>query len=236
MPSVAIVTGGEGGIGRAIATRLAEAGYRVLSGDLHDSAAAEPQERIFASLDVTSNDDVAVFMERAEQLGDIRALVNCAGVLRDCRADELPDEAVRGMFDVNVLGAARMTAAVTPRMASGSAIVNIGSVSSRLPELDSAVLYGASKLALEAYTRASARALACRGIRVNAVAPGFIDVAMTEAMRKVAYRPGSPLTRVALGRMGRAEEIAECVEFLLSDRASYVVGATLIVDGGLTGP
>nr|WP_047168614.1 SDR family oxidoreductase [Sphingomonas sp. Y57] len=232
--AIAIVTGGEGGIGAAIVSRLTAGGLRVVSADI--AAAPDLTDDgavIRRRLDLTDAAGIDSFAAEVSTLGTIVALVNCAGIIVECTAEEAPGPGVRRMLDINVLGAAHMTAAVAPLMRRGGAIVNISSISSRLPEIANAVLYGASKSALETYTRASARALAPKGIRVNSLAPGFIDVAMTDAMRTIAYSEGSPLRRVAAGRMGTADEIAACVEFLLSDQASYVVGATLVVDGGL---
>ncbi|MHA3794339.1 SDR family oxidoreductase [Sphingomonas sp. YL-JM2C] len=232
--AIAIVTGGEGGIGAAIVSRLAALGLRVVSADIATAPGATGDDAVIRRrLDLTDAASIDAFVEEAGALGTIVALVNCAGIIAECTAEEVPGPGVRRMLDVNLLGAAHMTAAIAPLMTRGGAIVNISSISSRLPELANAVLYGASKSALETYTRASARALAPKGIRVNSLAPGFIDVAMTDAMRTIAYGEGSPLRRVAAGRMGTADEIAACVEFLLSDQASYVVGATLVVDGGL---
>lgn len=233
MDRSAIVTGGLGGIGQAICGRLVASGYCVVAADIvHDGPPQEGQGQIATFLDLSDSASIDAVCELAAGCGKLSALVNCAGVIAECQADQAPGSNVARMLDVNLLGAARMTAAAVSRMDRG-AIVNISSISSRLPEIASAVFYGASKAALETYTRAAARSLAPRGIRVNAVAPGFIDVAMSDAMRTIAYTEGSPLRRVALGRMGTAEEIAECVDFLLSERAAYVVGATLVVDGGL---
>ena len=96
-------------------------------------------------------------------------------------------------------------------------------------------LYGASKAAIESYTRNTAKDLGARGIRVNSVAPGFIDVDMSDDMRRLYEDPQSPMRRVALKRLGTAEEVAEVVAFLISDKASYVTGTNLLVDGGMTG-
>lgn len=167
-------------------------------------------------------------------MAGLTALVNCAGILRTFAADGFDDQAARLMFEINILGAARMVSAALPHFADQGAMVNISSIAPRLHDQAETALYGASKAGLEAYTGHLARALGPRRIRVNAVAPGIIDVAMTDAMRKVAFSEGSPLARCAAGRMGTAEEIAECVEFLLSDRSSYVNGTTLTADGGIT--
>jgi len=186
-------------------------------------------------MDVTSSESVQAAVAAVAHLGPIDGLVNCAGILRSFAPDGFDDAAARLLFDINILGAARVTSAVLPRMADGGAIVNISSIAPRLSDQSETALYGATKAGLEAWTRHTSHALAGRKIRVTGVAPGIIDVDMTEAMRKVAFSERSPLRRCPAGRMGTAEEIAEVVEFLLSDRASYVNGTTLIADGGIVG-
>ncbi len=239
--SVALVTGGQGGIGRAINRRLLDAGYIVLSGDTSIDPArngtreAGEAEIYLHHLDVTSLESVQEAVESATRLGPLTAIVNCAGILIASEAGSWDDEHTKRMFDINVFGAARVTAAAIGHMKAGGAIVNVSSISCRLNEQGDLALYGATKAALESLTRNNAHQLGPRGIRINAIAPGIIDVAMSDDMRKVATSEKSPLKRCPLGRMGTAEEIAECVEFLLSNRASYVNGTTLIADGGISG-
>ena len=235
---VALVTGGQGGIGKAINQRLLDAGYIVLSGDVTVAPTrngTKEAEVYVHHLDVTSLESVKETVESAVALGSLTAIVNCAGILIASEAENWDDEPTKRMFDINVLGAARVTAAAVEHMKEGGAIVNVSSISCRLNDQGDLALYGATKAALESLTRNNAHQLGSRGIRVNAIAPGIIDVAMSDDMREVAYSEKSPLKRCPLGRMGTAEEIAECVEFLLSDRASYVNGTTLIADGGISG-
>ena len=236
--SVALVTGGQGGIGKAINRRLLDAGYIVLSGDVSVDPkrnGAKDAEVYVHHLDVASLESVEGAVNRAVRLGPLTAIVNCAGILIASEAGSWDDELTKRMFDINVFGAARVTASAVQHMQDGGAIVNVSSISCRLNDQGDLALYGATKAALESLTRSNAHQLGTRGIRVNAIAPGIIDVAMSNDMRKVAFSKKSPLKRCALGRMGTAEEIAECVEFLLSDRASYVNGTTLIADGGISG-
>lgn len=238
---VAIVTGGQGGIGRAIVARLAAAGFTVVSGDLTvapaESDRPDPaRDGVFLHhLDVTSSASVTTAVAAAARLGPVTALVNCAGILRVFAPDGFDDDTARHMFEVNLLGAARVVSVTLGVMADGGAIVNISSVAPRLHDQPQTALYAASKAGLETYTGHLAHGLASRRIRVNAVAPGIVDVAMTDAMRQVALAPGSPLSRCPAGRMATAEEIAEGVAFLLSDQASYVNGTTLVIDGGIGG-
>jgi 3-oxoacyl-[acyl-carrier protein] reductase len=240
--AVALVTGGQGGIGQAINRRLVEAGYTVVSGDVTVDRARSGRrdgsmdgEVLLQRLDVTSAESVREAVAAAAALGPLRALVNCAGILRSGETDRFEEDRIEEMFDINLFGAVRVTVAAAAHMTEGSAIVNVSSISCRLNDQGDLALYGATKAALESFTRANAHQLGPRRIRVNAVAPGVIDVAMSEDMRRVAFSEKSPLKRCPLGRMGTAEEVAECVEFLLSRRASYVNGTTLMVDGGISG-
>jgi NAD(P)-dependent dehydrogenase (short-subunit alcohol dehydrogenase family) len=233
---VALVTGGAGGIGQAINERLVHAGWHVLAGDLphalpEDGPGGDGVD--YAPLDVSDRDSVRVFAERAQRLGPVGALVNCAGLVRFTPADGFDDADASVVWEVNVAGAARACEAVNGHMTEGSAIVNISSLTGWIGRLQGASLYGASKAGLAAYTRYLACELAPRQIRVNAVAPGYIDVPMSDSMRAVSGGPEALIGQVPLGRLGEPAEVAEVVEFLLSDRASYVTGATLLVDGGV---
>lgn len=235
---IVLVTGGQGGIGRAIVARLCQ-DHVVVSGDVVVSAEQhgtwKDDATYLVHLDVTSRDSVERGVAAAAALGDLVGVVNCAGVLRAAGPEEWPEDRFREMFDINFFGAVRVTTAALPHLKDGSAIVNVSSISCRLNDQPDIALYGASKAALESYTRGNAHQLRGRGIRVNAIAPGVIDVDMSEDMRRVAESETSPLKRCPLERMGTAEEVAECVEFLLSSRASYVNGTTLIADGGICG-
>lgn len=228
---VAIVTGGAGGIGLAICRRLAESGWSVLAGDLPGALPGLPEEVAGAELDVSRRESVDAFVAKAADAGRIGAVVNCAGVVRFTPASELDDAAASQVWEVNVAGAARVASAAASRMDEGS-VVNIASVTAWIGRLKGASLYGASKSGLQAYTRYLATELAPR-IRVNAVAPGYIDVPMSESWRAVSGGEEALIEQVPLGRLGRTDEIADAVEFLTSSRASYITGSTLLVDGGV---
>ena len=241
-PRIAFVTGGQGGIGRAINKCLVADGFIVVSADIVVAAAEDgqldkeqPGQVYMKRLDVTAADSVASAIAFAVGLGELRAVVNCAGILRASPIDNIRESETKLMVDINLFGTARVTSAAAPHLGDGAAIVNISSVSCRIPEIGYMSLYGASKAAIESYTRNTAKDLGVRGIRVNSIAPGFIDVDMSDDMRRLYEDPQSPTRRLALKRLGTAEEVAEVVAFLLSDKASYITGTNLLVDGGMTG-
>ena len=240
MKQIAMVTGGQGGIGRAVDRRLNETGYTVLSADVTVDPADNrnvrddmPGEVVLQHLDVTDPASCEAACVAAAELGTLKVVINCAGVLVATSVDDWDEDRVQRMFDINVLGMARVTSAASRHMHEGGAIVNISSVSCRIPYVEFMALYGATKAAMESYTRNCATDLAPRNIRVNSIAPGIIDVDMSDDMRRLAEAEHGPVKRIPMGRMGTAEEIADAIEFLVSDRASYITGTNLLVDGGL---
>ena len=239
---VAVVTGASSGLGVAFAQALAEAGADVALGArradrLEDTRAlveAAGGRAIAVATDVAKPEDCQALVTAAvEQLGRVDILVNNAGVGTAAPATrEAPDD-FRRVIDVNLNGCYWMAQACGRVMQPGSSIVNISSVlgltTAGLPQ----AAYASSKAGLIGMTRDLAQQWTGRkGIRVNALAPGFFESEMTEQ-----YPPGyleGQLARVVVGRAGDPEELAAALVFLVSDAGGYVTGQTLAVDGGMT--
>jgi 3-oxoacyl-[acyl-carrier protein] reductase len=233
---VVLVTGGAGGIGQAINRRLAAGGWQVVAGDL--PAALEAGDLggegiVGAELDVTDRASVQRAVEEAAGMGRLRGLVNCAGVVRFTPMSGFEDADASQVWEVNVAGSARVSSAASQGMTEGGAIVNFSSVTGYIGRLLGASLYGATKAGLIAFTRYLAVELAPRGIRVNGLAPGYIDVPMSPSMQAISGGEDEVRKQVPLDRLGGTAEMAEIVEFLLSDRSSYINGETILADGGV---
>jgi 3-oxoacyl-[acyl-carrier protein] reductase len=232
-----VVTGGAGCIGLAICRRLRDSGWVPVALDLPPQIRSVDwsgdRNRGIAAIegDVTARPSIEA---AAAALADepLAGLVNCAGVLRDTFLGRVDDAAMDLMFEVNVAGMARVTDVLAPRLADGSAIVNIGSLTGQIGRFTGASVYGATKAGVGAYTTYLAVELAGRGIRVNNVAPGVIRAPMSPSMAAVSGGEEASAGHTILGRIGEPEEVAEVVEFLLSPRASYITAQTILVDGG----
>lgn len=231
---VCIITGAAQGIGKQIADRFAADGAIVYACDLHEFDA--DNEKIHpVVMDVTDAAAVkAAFMNIFKTEGRIDCLVNNAGVVFNRKIGMIMREETELMFRVNVIAVLEMIQLVSRLMArnGGGSIVNIASVTAVLGS-PGQVAYSATKGAVISLTKSAAKELASQGIRVNAVAPGIVkterfdEIYQTTNAGKIEDR----ISRIALGRLGTPEDIANACSFLASDRASYISGQILGVDG-----
>ena len=228
----ALITGGARGIGFGIAEAMLAAGYAVtVTGLTADEAAGVPKRDHLSAvnLDVTSDAEVAACIGKFKQLD---ALVNCAGIiLRDGK--EFTVEGFQTVINVNLTGTMRMCLAAHSLLEqSGAAIVNTASVWSFFGG-GLVPAYTASKGGVAQLTKALAVAWAPK-IRVNAIAPGWVETALTEGARADAARSKAIVDRTPQGRWGKPEDIGGAVVFLCSDAAGFITGTVLPVDGGYT--
>jgi 3-oxoacyl-[acyl-carrier protein] reductase len=237
---VAVVTGAGRGIGRAIAGKLAAAGARVACcgrTPQHVEATARElgaDKAAAYAVDVADAVQVSAVCERVlADFGRVDILVNNAGVTRDGLLLRMSEQDWDAVLDTNLKGAFLFTRALTRAMVKQRAgrIINISSIIG-LTGNAGQTNYAASKAGLIGFTKSVARELASRGITANAVAPGFILTDMTQALS--AELQQQLTARIALGRLGTAEDVAGVVLFLASDAAAYVTGQVITVDGGLT--
>jgi len=238
---VSIVTGGAQGIGQAIAECLARAGADVAVVDLDTARCQETVERVqkvgrramALKANVGSWPDVKGMADQVlKAWGRTDILVNNAGVTRDSLLVRMREEDWNVVIQVNVTGTFYCTKAVLSTMSKQryGRIVNMASVVGVMGNVGQAN-YAASKAAVIGFTKTVAREYASRNITVNAVAPGFIDTAMTQGLTPEVKE--ALLKQIPIGRLGQPTDVAEAVRFLVSDAASYLTGQVLHVNGGL---
>jgi 3-oxoacyl-[acyl-carrier protein] reductase len=241
---VALVTGGSRGIGEAIALRLAAEGatiavnyYPGFELDAEGVVTAIESSGGHAEAfpgDVSDSASCAALVEAVvDAMGSLDILVNNAGITRDGLIVRMPDEDWNAVVSTNLSGVFFMTRAAGKVMmkARRGCIVNIASVVGMMGNAGQAN-YSAAKAGVIGLTKTTARELASRGVRCNAVAPGFIATDMTAKLPESVRE--QLMTQIALGRLGSAQDVASAVAFLCGDDAAYVTGQVLAVDGGMT--
>ena len=230
MKNSVVVTGGTRGIGAAVSRVLSSAGWHVIAASNSQDeidAFDKPANIEFTLLDVTNDESVNTLFGRLDKLD---GLVNCAGILQ--RGKEYDLEVFQRVIDVNLTGTMRCCVAAHPLLANSSgSIVNTASMLSTFggPLVPA---YTASKGGVAQLTKALAGKWAEDDIRVNAVAPGWIETEMTQGLRDEAERGDVILNRTPMKRWGKAEEVGNLVKWLLSEDASFVTGSIYPVDGG----
>jgi 3-oxoacyl-[acyl-carrier protein] reductase len=235
---VAIVTGAARGIGRAIALDLGRAGARVVINYQHSSEAAEslaqeiPEARVVQA-DVSLTEGCERLVETALDWGSMDILINNAGINADGLALTMTDEAFDSVMAVNAGGCFRMCRAAIQTMvrARSGSIVNLTSISG-LRGNPGQMNYSASKAAIVGMTRTLAREIAKRKVRVNAVAPGFVETDMTRALPEQVLKEVQ--RQIPMRRYGTVEEVSHMVRFLVGPQSQYITGQVFVVDGGLS--
>lgn len=236
----ALITGAGRGIGKTIAVKLAESGLDIAIADMNpvsEEVLREIEEYgtkcLSFQLDVTNVESVnSVVKKIIDETGGIHILVNNAGITQDNLFMRMKPEQWSQVIDVNLNGVFHVTKAVIRTMVKqhSGRIINISSVVG-FSGNPGQVNYSSTKSGLIGFTKSLSREVGTRGITVNAVAPGFINSAMTQALNESQQQ--AILSQIPLGRMGEAEDIANAVVFLASEEASYITGTVLHVNGGM---
>lgn len=239
---IALVTGGSRGIGRAVALKLAQygadvavnySGSREKAEQTAEEIRALGRRAVVVQADVSKKEDCErMFREVSEALGTVDILVNNAGITRDNLAVRMSEEEFDSVIDTNLKGAffcmkLAGTAMMKKRYGRIISLSSISGIRGNAGQIN----YCAAKAGVVGMTKCLAKELASRGVTVNAVAPGYIDTDMTAVLPEKVKE--AVLAQIPLKRMGRPEDIAEAVAFLASDRASYITGQVLMVDGGM---
>lgn len=236
---VAIVTGAGRGIGRSIATALAKDGYTLVLNYRSNRAELESfvseigAEATLVQGDVTSHSDAETLVKAAvETYGRLDLLINNAGITRDTLLLRMSEEDFDAVTETNLKGTfncSKHAAKVMFKQRSG-VIINISSVVGITGNIGQSN-YAASKAGVIGFTKAAARELAPRGVRVNAVAPGFIATQMTDVIHEDIKK--ATLQNIPMGKFGEAEDVANVILFLASEKAKYITGQVIQVDGGM---
>jgi NAD(P)-dependent dehydrogenase (short-subunit alcohol dehydrogenase family) len=232
----AVVTGGAKGIGLGVVRELSREGWHcsVLDLDPAGEGLAAEVGGAFVQADVTRPEELrAAFAHLAGRCGPIERLVNSAGINRTGPSDQLPVADWQRVIDVDLSGTFYACQAASAHMPPGSAIVNLASVLATRA-LPGRVAYTAAKFGVAGITRVLAVEWASRPNRVNAVGPSWTDTPLIRDQLEVGSLDLEVLARVPMGRLARVEDIVGAVAFLLGDRASFITGQTLYVDGGYT--
>jgi 3-oxoacyl-[acyl-carrier protein] reductase len=236
---LALVTGGSRGIGRAICRALDVEGARLIVHYHQSRAAAEqvrgtlqsPQTAVLVQADLGSTDSISHMVD-ALQDHSIDILVNNAGVWKPTPLGSTSEAVFDEVIDTNLKGLFWLTQALLPKLRDGARIINMSSTAGRVGIAGGRSLYGATKAAVDSFTKSWALELAARKIRVNAVAPGYVETDMTAAHLGDPQIRQGVLGRQPLGRLGNVEDVANVVTWLCTEEASFITGQSLNVSGG----
>ena len=240
---IALVTGGAQGIGYACAQAVAATGAQIIIADINADGAKDAADKlgndaVAITCDTGKPDQVFAMFEKVEKdLGPVSMLVNNAGIAKPCDFFDITVEDFEAVIDVNLNGVFFCTQRAAKGMVDNGiegAIVNMSSINA-IVAIPAIPAYCASKGGVAQITKSAALALAPHNIRVNAVGPGSIDTDMLAGIVANPEAMSTAMSRTPMRRVGTPKEIADCVAFLLSDKASYITGETIYVDGGRLG-
>jgi 3-oxoacyl-[acyl-carrier protein] reductase len=234
-----LISGGSRGLGECLVGGLLNAGYRVSSFSRRSTEFTDRQAAnssfLFQTVDISDAKSLDAFLRSAEsKLGKFYGLINCAGIAADGVLATMPEDKLESVISVNLTGALRLTRRVLRRMLlgpGGGTIINVSSIIG-LRGYSGLAAYAATKAGMDAMTRALARELGHREIRVNSVAPGYLETEMTHGLSP--EQKDQIVRRTPLGRLGRPADVVGPVLFLLSDAAAFITGQVLVIDGGIT--
>lgn len=239
---IALVTGATRGIGAAIADTLAAEGARVIGTATSESGATEinarlsPHQGAGRILNIAEDGTIETLIDSiSSEFGDVAILVNNAGITRDALLMRMKDDDWDAIMNTNLKSVFKTSRAVLRGMmkARSGRIINITSIVGTMGN-PGQTNYAAAKAGMVGFTKSMAREVGSRNITVNCVAPGFIDTDMTRALPETQRE--ALTQQIALGRLGNPKDIADAVVFLASDRAAYITGQTLHVNGGMLMP
>ena len=234
-----IISGGSRGLGQALVTGLLESGYSVStfsrSATDFTNGLAGNDRFLFATADVSDAADTGKFVSAAvEKFGRPYGLINCAGVARDGVLATMPETEIDQLLAINLGGTLHLSRQVSREMlleSGGGVILNISSIIG-LRGYRGLSAYAATKAGMDGITRALARELGARNIRVNSIAPGYLTTEMTHGLDD--QQQNQIVKRTPLGRLGTPADVLGSVLFLLSDAAQFITGQVLVIDGGIT--
>ncbi|NDE90393.1 MAG: acetoacetyl-CoA reductase [Alphaproteobacteria bacterium] len=236
MSKVAVVTGGIRGIGEAISIGLRDAGYKVVANYMsHDDRAKSFSEKTgiaVAKWDVGDFDACQSHIDQiTKDIGPVEILINNAGITRDAPLHKMTHQMWDDVLRVNLTSVFSMSRAVINGMRERGfgRIINISSINGQAGQFGQ-VNYAAAKAGIVGFTKSLALETASKGITVNAIAPGYIDTEMVQAVEQSIL--SKIIARIPVGRLGHTQEIARAVRFLVSDDAAFITGSTLTINGG----